>query len=272
MKLEIIPTSVSNEFDSQLSSSWRAQQADLLLYQSPIQKLVSLFQGSTLPHIMVLGKSGAGKGTLSNMLVDKYGYVHISVGDINREENKRGTKLGLKIRALVENNKIVSPEMDQITFILLNRTLKQIMINYTPFILDNFPTHPGHVPFMEEFISSNNLMEHIITIVPDISDDEALSRLVNRQVCPSIKCGRIYNLNLLPPQVKGICDVCRSTLMTRIDDTPDVIEKKRLPFYRANILPVIRILQNKTETYVMSNIFEVFSQYLGCKLRTGLQD
>ena len=248
--------------EKNFSLSWDAQCNDRRIQCSPPSKLLFVLNDSPPPHLLLLGKSAAGKGTLSQMLADRYGYRHISIGDIHRNENRKGTRIGLKIRELVFQNKIASTEMAQITYHILRKKIRDIVIAKQVFILDNFPTCPLHVPFILQIISKYNLQNRVILVVPEISDSEAISRLENRVVCSSDQCGRSYNLTTFPPTHPGKCDLCHSTLVRRIDDTAEIIKCKRMPFYRENILPTIRLLSEKLDFFPIQKIFDLFGRYL----------
>jgi len=246
--------------------SWQAQLKDMRLYDSPAVKLLSMLTSKNPPHLVLLGKSGAGKGTLAKMLSKKYGYVHISIGDLHRAENQKGTELGLRIRKLVQENKIVSQEMTEITFKMLSGVIDEILRNKKTFILDNFPTYPMQIPFILEVMDKYKLKNRVIIIVPELPDNEALKRLTNRVVCSLSSCGRGFNLLSVPPKEKDKCDSCGSKLMRRIDDEPAIIQNKRLPFYRDNIAPVVNQLAEKIDLFFLNDIFGLFQKYLGLSI------
>jgi adenylate kinase len=62
-------------------------------------------------NIVLFGPPGAGKGTQSTKLLEKYGLVHLSTGDILRAEMNAGTELGLKAKSLIEKGELVPDEV-----------------------------------------------------------------------------------------------------------------------------------------------------------------
>ena len=64
-----------------------------------------------MKNIIFLAPPAAGKGTLSELLVEKYGYGHISTGDLLREETSKGTEFGNEIKAIMESGNLVSDEI-----------------------------------------------------------------------------------------------------------------------------------------------------------------
>ena len=62
-------------------------------------------------NLVLFGPPGAGKGTQSEKLLEKYGLIHLSTGDILRGEMKAETELGLKAKALIEAGNLVPDEV-----------------------------------------------------------------------------------------------------------------------------------------------------------------
>ena len=59
-------------------------------------------------NLVLFGPPGAGKGTQSKLLIDKYGLIHLSTGDILRSEIAEGTKLGLEAKSIMDRGDLVS--------------------------------------------------------------------------------------------------------------------------------------------------------------------
>ena len=66
---------------------------------------------SDMLNIVLFGPPGAGKGTQSEKLIDKYGLVHLSTGDILRSEIARGTALGTEAKQIMDRGDLVSDEI-----------------------------------------------------------------------------------------------------------------------------------------------------------------
>ncbi len=72
-------------------------------------------------NIVLFGPPGAGKGTQSPMLIEKYGLIHLSTGDMLRDEIRRGTPLGEEVKHLIEAGHLVS---DKIVFEMVREQLE----------------------------------------------------------------------------------------------------------------------------------------------------
>lgn len=109
------------------------------LAMSAVQKFEVLF---------VLGGPGAGKGTLCRLLSEKYGYVHLSAGDLLREERtKPGSEFGELIENHIINGSIVPVE---ITCSLLNRAMEISEAPKKRFLIDGFPRNEDNLTGWEK--------------------------------------------------------------------------------------------------------------------------
>ena len=183
-------------------------------------------------RLVLLGPPGAGKGTYASRLTVKLGVPHISTGDMVREEIKKQTDLGRKIKEYSDRGALVPDEI--IIKLLANRLRKSDCDK--GFILDGFPRTISQAEALEKIAKID------LVINLNVPDEIIITRLSNRLVCS--KCGAIYNLLTLKPKREGICDKCGGRLYQREDDKPEVI-KERLDVYRRQTAPLIEYYNNK---------------------------
>ncbi len=177
--------------------------------------------------ILFLGKAGSGKGTYSEMLSREFKIPKFNSGDILRDEIKKGTELGKEISSYIDKGNLAPID---IILKLINKYLSDI----ENFILDGFPRNLEQVKL---FKTNFDVIFYL-----KCSDIIILRRLVNRRICP--KCNKSYNLITIPPKKEGLCDVCGSRLVKRIDETKEAI-KKRLEIYEKETLPLINYYGKK---------------------------
>lgn len=98
----------------------------------------------TKPQVLfILGGPGAGKGTICKQIVDKYGYVHLSAGDLLREERaKPGSEYGELIEHHITSGTIVPVA---ITCSLLERAMSNSDTPYNKFLIDGFPRNQDNL-------------------------------------------------------------------------------------------------------------------------------
>lgn len=208
-----------------------------------------------MKNIIFLAPPAAGKGTLSEMLTEKYGYGHISTGDLLREEIKNKTEIGKQAESLMKEGKFVSD--DVIVKLISNRITKDDCKN--GYILDGFPRTKVQALKYDELLESLGKDLGIVIYI-DIDKDMAIRRACSRITCP--ECGRIYNKysEEMKPKTEGICDDCGESLVQRADDNEETFTKrfeeyinKTMPLYdyykNKGVLRVIKAYESKYDTF-----------------------
>jgi adenylate kinase len=186
--------------------------------------------------IILLGAPGAGKGTQAKVIMERYGIPQISTGDILRDNVARATELGRKAKQFMDRGELVP---DQLVCDMVADRLRQPDCD-RGFILDGFPRTVAQAEWLDKLLE-NKLFDNRDKVPPvvvnvAVSYNQLLRRLTGRRSCPS--CGRIYNVYFQPPRVNEICDADGTKLVTRKDDTEEVISE-RLKAYERQTLPLV---------------------------------
>jgi len=188
-------------------------------------------------NIILIAPPAAGKGTQSEVLVKKYNYLHISVGDLLREEIQGQTEIGREAKKEIDQGNLVCDE-------LVMKLIQNILKNTNdPFVLDGYPRNITQAKMLDELMST--LDKKIdAALFFNITEEEAIKRVIGRQSCP--KCNRLYNLYepTLKPKVVDKCDDCKVELVTRTDDT-EATFKIRYQTFMETTLPLIEYYQEK---------------------------
>jgi adenylate kinase len=162
-------------------------------------------------NIVVLGQPGIGKGTYTDLLAKRYKMPRISTGDMFREEIKKNTKIGKKVKSYVNSGGLVP---DEITIpIILKRLSRKDCKN--GFFLDGYPRTVPQAEKLETFIKIDRVLNFVA------SEKVIIERLSGRRVCR--KCGSTFHVKNMPPKSEGVCDNCSGELYQREDDTPEAI-------------------------------------------------
>jgi len=211
---------------------------------------------------LIMGAQGSGKGTQAKLLARDFDLVHISVGDIFRWHVQNHSKLGARVKRIVASGQLVPDEVVQE---VVQARLERHDWNYG-FILDGFPRNATQAEF---FLESYDIDAVILIEVPE---HVVLERILSRRLCPG--CGLDYNLIFHRPAVEDTCDVCKSKLVVRADDTPDAV-RDRLRDYDEKTKPLLDILRRKEiivavdGTRAPAAIQEEIRKGLGLKAATG---
>lgn len=211
--------------------------------------------------IIMLGAPGAGKGTQAKMIAEKYGFPHVSTGDIFRANIKNGTELGKEAKQYMDQGLLVPDELT--VRILLDRVAQDDCKN--GYVLDGFPRTIPQAEVLDSELSK--LGDHIdYAIDVDVPDENIIKRMSGRRAC--LTCGATYHIEHVPPKTEGICDKCGSELVLRDDDKPETV-KNRLNVYHEQTQPLIDFYTNKgvlktvDGTLPMEEVFAAITAILG---------
>ncbi|MFW5978541.1 MAG: adenylate kinase [Bacteroidia bacterium] len=170
-------------------------------------------------NIALFGPPGAGKGTQSRMLVEKYNLAYISTGDILREEIKQQTPLGLRAKEVIERGELVS---DDIIVQIIEKKIKtNTQVN--GFLFDGFPRTVIQAYILEGLLLKlNTSLSCMISL--EVAEDELMKRMLDR-----------------------------AKKENRSDDTKEVI-KNRLKEYKNKTVPVSNFYKEKGIYYEIDGI------------------
>ena len=128
-----------------------------------------------MDNIVIFGAPGSGKGTYSAALVDKFGYNHISTGDVLREEIKAGTELGKIAERYIENGQLIPDDL----IIDMLASVYDTMRDGPGVIFDGFPRTIVQAKALKEMLRERG--ERIsVTLNLIVSEDILMERLLNR--------------------------------------------------------------------------------------------
>jgi adenylate kinase len=179
-------------------------------------------------NLILFGPPGAGKGTQAVKIAEKFGWKHVSTGDILRAEVSQGTPLGLKVKAVMEAGHLVSDEL----LIEIMESVFQMNKDSKGFVLDGFPRTLKQAQELDVML--NRLGHGISQVISlEVNEEELVKRLLKRA------------------HEQG-----------RKDDTEEVV-KNRLIQYHKHTKPLIDYYKGKKlykEVFGEGSIDEIFTQ------------
>lgn len=175
--------------------------------------------------LILMGAPGAGKGTQSAKISEKWNIPAISTGDILRAAIKSGSELGRSAKSYIDAGQLVP---DEVVIGLIRECLASPECK-NGFILDGFPRS---IPQAEALDAMGINIDVVLSL--SVEDEVIVERMSGRRVCA---CGASYHVQSNPPKREGVCDKCGAELVIRSDDNPETV-KKRLKTYHEQTEPL----------------------------------
>ena len=180
-------------------------------------------------NLILFGPPGSGKGTQSEKLIAKYGFKHLSTGDILRSEIANKTALGMEAKGLMDRGQLVPDEV----VIGMIRTALDNNPDVPGFLFDGFPRTTAQAEALDKLLEQKNT-EIGIVLALQVPDEELISRMINRA------------------RTSG-----------RADDADEQVQRKRLDVYLRDTLPVARHYAQKKkvmEIHGVGTVDEIFGK------------
>ncbi|KAF8136594.1 ADK-domain-containing protein [Boletus edulis] len=174
---------------------------------------VDEYNNGHMLRMLMFGKPGAGKGTLSSRLVKKYDILTISTGDLLRQHIAEGTQVGRQAGEIVAQGGLVPDDL-----MLKVVTSKLDALHDRHWILDGFPRTLGQGKLLDTHLESQNIPLTLIVNL-DIPDKVILGRISDRWV------------HLPSGRVDGLDDETGEPLIKRPDDHPEIFSRRLKQFY-----------------------------------------
>lgn len=171
-----------------------------------------------MKNFIIFGPPGAGKGSQAVILSKKYNLKHISTGDILRDEIKNRTKLGLKVKSLIDEGVLVS---DHIILEIIESVIKHSK-GYSGFLFDGFPRTENQFTQLKRMLEKlGHRVDAVISLV--VEEEVLIKRMLSRA------------------QIEG-----------REDDANPIVVKKRIETYREQTEPLIDIFTKRGNYFTLT--------------------
>lgn len=191
-------------------------------------------QNSCSHSLLILGKPGGGKGTISGKILHDFPqFRHVSTGDELRQHVRNGTELGIEAKKYMDAGALVP---DNIMIEMVMSDAVEALKSGQSLLLDGFPRT------MEQAAALDKELDVDLVINLCIPNETIIERISDRWIHPS--SGRVYSYSYKPPKVKGVDDETGESLVQREDDKPESV-LKRLQKYECATAPLVNYYEEK---------------------------
>jgi len=126
-------------------------------------------------NLVLFGPPGAGKGTQSSRLIEKYNLMHLSTGDILRMEIADETSLGLEAKRRIDKGELVP---DEVVISMITKIIDKNR-NVSGFIFDGFPRTVIQAAVLDEILHRRDMQINLMLSL-EVEEEELINRLLNR--------------------------------------------------------------------------------------------
>jgi len=182
-------------------------------------------------YVVLLGPPGAGKGTQAKILASELNLVHVSSGDIFRENIKNQTELGVSAQAFIKKGDLVP---DELTISMIRERINRPDCELGV-LFDGFPRTPDQAIALERMLGEIGGSVYAVPYL-SVPAEVLIERLSGRWTC--LMCGSVYHEKYNPPVNPGVCDNDGTDLVQRDDDKAETV-KNRIEVYFKQTEPLI---------------------------------
>ncbi len=202
-------------------------------------------------NLVLVGAPLSGKGTQAELIVEKFGLVHISTGDMFREIMASDSPLSSQVKSFLEKSILVP---DEITLKVLQEKLSSLDAP-KGVLLDGFPRTLYQAQKLDKILQ----IDKVIYLKAELSD--LLRRVAGRYICEKYKKINTINENIIPN-----CINCGGKLIKRKDDTPEIV-KNRFNEFLENTYPLINFYSSQGKLFEVDSsqpINDIFREIESC--------
>jgi adenylate kinase len=208
-------------------------------------------------RLILIGPPGSGKGTQAKLLSSRLGLAHIGTGDILREAARQNTPLGQVALPYMRSGQLVPDDL--VNEIVAEHFRKEDRPER--FVMDGYPRTLAQAASFDQVLRQQ-FLDLTAVLLFQVDDKEIIARMTGRWSCP--QCKATYHLTFNPPRTAGICDVCGTKLIQRVDDQEQTVRERLRVYYMnaADLIPYYRSQGLLHEVPGVGDIEQIYSTML----------
>jgi len=200
-------------------------------------------------NIILLGLPGAGKGTQGNILAKIFNLYKISTGDLLRDEIKKKSTLGNKIKTIINKGLLVSDD-------IINNLVENILSNknyYNRLIFDGYPRTLNQAKHLDLLvIKYNQKISYVFNL--KVNKDSIIKRFLGRQICS--KCGLVFNEFYYPSTSEN--HQCGPRFLQKRSDDNEKTVKNRFDTYTKETAPILNYYKDQNLLHEVDGLIDIF--------------
>jgi adenylate kinase len=191
--------------------------------------------------IILLGIPGSGKGTQAKRLALRYGYTHISTGDLLRAfaNDPTGSSEDREQLRRMKEGKLVS---DDLVYKLAFRAIEASLARGAGVVLDGAIRTPEQARGYATYFGAEGLVDEVVALEILLTDEEGMDRILKRRVCEA--CGSIVPFTG-ETSTLVVCEKCGGNLIRRGDDTLLTVTERMRVQGNSSVAPVREYYQSE---------------------------
>lgn len=170
VKLPHLPSDLEAQQSDLITDVWYNKGKENQVKKDKINLIIKM------KNIVIFGAPGSGKGTQSDLLIEKYGLEHISTGDVLRSEIKNGTELGKTAKGYIDNGQLIP---DELMVSILASVYDSFGRGHKGVIFDGFPRTIPQAEALKKMLEERG--DKVAAMLElDVPEEELMTRLIKR--------------------------------------------------------------------------------------------
>tara|TARA_B100000029_G_scaffold516107_1_gene626922 strand:- start:3261 stop:3911 length:651 start_codon:yes stop_codon:yes gene_type:complete len=199
-------------------------------------------------NVILFGPPGAGKGTQADIIVKKFNLYKISTGDLLREEIKKKSLLGTKIKSIIDKGLFVNDS-------LINDLIEKILSDkkfYNRLIFDGYPRNENQAINLDLLLKKHQQKISCVLSL-NVEKEEIKKRILGRQICEN--CGSTFNEYFNPANKSN--HSCNTKFLKKREDDNEKTIITRFETYIEKTLPVLNFYKKQNLLHQINGMSEI---------------